>query len=331
MKKQQQKNPWPFRSGTVKPATQKRIDSVAGKPLASFNTANVYLTLSFRLKSLSAMVSFIFVVIGKFFLPQYFQKIHLLRRPIKHVDHELDTRIPFVPKKIHVYVSFINFYIRPLAMLLKRFGARNGAKLCTEFLKYIRLEYNEAYRMYSYCLTTTYRPRWKEGDDGKLITFIQGGDPHYMCVPSLHIAICCLVLYFYRMLFEREHFSDAEKTQWNTELRSQAIAISESVLYVKQHSVNCIPAAIYMVTKIAPELISVQDGVDFINALFATANDITPQNKAAIIEHIHFMYERLLLESTTENDWLPPLQRWLNSNTPHTYNPAIYTSAMPNV
>ena len=312
-----QKDPrYPYRRTPVKPAPKWRIKRTTGKSLTDFNPLYVYFTLPLRPASIGPVLGFVHTVIWKFFMAQYFRKWGLRRTPIKHVDHILDTKVPFHPEYVDVYFDFINFWIRPLVMLEKRFGTWSGSKLCAEFLNYITLAYRQAYQMYRRSMTTTVRPKCR---DSALITTIQTADPHYLCVPSLHIAVVCLGFSFYRMLFKREHFSTEDSDRWGAELYARAVEIAETVLYVKQHSVNCIPAALYMMTRITPELFTIEDGVDFINSLFRNADDIAKEDKAAIREHIQFMFERLVLEGTTESDWVKPVEHWLSTYVPYQY------------
>jgi len=304
---------YPFRKGKVKQPSQKRIQKVSGKKMSSFKVAICYLVLPFRLNSLPTVIKMLFVIINKFFLIQFLVKFHIMKIPVTHVDHALDKKVPFEPKRVDVYLDFINFWIRPLAMLIHRFGSFNGIPLCAEFMRYITLTYSQAARMYRCNMTTTNRPDYEET---AAFRQIHKADPHLLCVPSLHIAIVCLVFSFYRMIFERENFTDEEKTQWNKELYDHAIKIAETVLYVKQHSVNCIPAALYMMTKITPELFTTTDAFNFINSLFLDApqkSHVSKEDRDKIIEHIQFTYERFLLEGAAEDDWFNPVLRWVRS------------------
>ena len=313
-KKAEEKSRYPFQRGSVKKPSQKRIDAVKNRPLSSFNVLYCYVTMLPQPVSLTATLSFVKTVLTHFFLPQYFQKIRLAHYPVKSVDHKLDQKVPFKPEHIWCYLDFINIWIRPIAMLLHRFGIFDGAKLGAEFLRYIKLVYDRAWEMYSVCMTTTVRPDCDE----RAIKNIRRADPHFMCVPSLHIAIVCLCFSFYRMLFEREDFSKEEKEKWNKELYERALEIGETVLYVKQHSVNCIPAALYLLTRVVPELFCTKDACDFISSLFKNANDIAPKDREEIISYMQFMYERFLLEGSSEENWTFPILHWLNTYTPYT-------------
>ncbi len=304
---------FPFRKGSVKTPTEAQLKKVSKRRLSSFNVLYCYAILPFRKQSAWAVWSYIGVVASKFFMPQYLRKLNILRTPILHVDNDLDDVIPFDVSHVHCYMDFINFWIRPLAMLLHRFGNKDGSILAAEFLRYIKLLYKESYRVYRVYMTTTERPK----TDNKSLKRIHRIDPHDMCVPSLHVSIVTLCFSFYRMLFERENFTESEKSRWNRELYDHAVEIAETVLYIKQHSVNCIPAALYMVTKLVPELFSPEDAVDFINRLFVNDTSIDSKKREDVIAYIQFIYERFLLEGIMENDWTVPVLNWLKNYKPY--------------
>ena len=83
-----------------------------------------------------------------------------------------------------------------------------------------------------------------------------------------------------------EGFSAEERDAWNEELYKGAVAIGETVLYVKQHSVNCIPAALYMMTRIQSDLVTIGTCVKYIEDLFKEQDDIAESDKIAIQSHI---------------------------------------------
>ena len=66
-----------------------------------------------------------------------------------------------------------------------------------------------------------------------------------------------------------------------------------------------------MMTSIMPDLVTIQKAVDFIADLFKTADDVAPDDKAAVISHIEYMFERFLLEGCAEDDWTIPVKRWI--------------------
>ena len=306
---------YPYRKGSVCSPTEKRISRIENRPIASFSCLTAYATVPWRHYGRGPLLHFVFnSVAWKFFLPQFMQKTKLRHTPVKHVDHELDEKVPFRPDHLKIYMDFINTWIRPISMLVKRFGASGGTKLGAEFIRYLNLAYDEAYSLYRISFTTTSRPK----TDNASVKRLRRADPHFMCVPSLHIAIMCLCIGFYKMLFKREHFTQSESDFWLNEIKRHATAIGESVLYLKQHSVNCIPAALYMMTRITPELFTPEDAVEFIDSLFARASDVKESDRKKINAHIHVMYERLLLEGCTSEDWKEPVLRWLKDYHPFT-------------
>lgn len=301
---------YPFRKYIVKKPSQRRINKVKNRDLKSFPGPLSYFTIPFFVYSSRSFFKFLWSMLKSFVFMQNLQKWHILKIPVKHVDHKLDEKVPFRPELLGIYMDFISYWTRPMMMLCKRYGIWNGPKHCGEYLRYLALTYNEAYKMYSHSLTTTYRPKTTD----KKIKRMRKADPHFLCVPSLHIAIVCLTFSFYKMFFEREGFTEEEKTKWNKEIYEYGVKIAETVLYVKQHSVNCIPAAIYMMTVIAPDIFTTDDGVDFINQLFKNASDVSEKDRKDIIDHIQYIYERFILEEIQEDDWVTPVKRWLELN-----------------
>ncbi len=285
--------------------TEKRIANVSGKPLSSFSVLLAYAVIPFR--AFKTTMRLFRSIIAVFFVLQFGKKWGFLKIPVVHVDHPLDKKIPFLPQKVDIYLSFINLWICPMSMLIRRYGAKNAMPLITEWLNLLKKTYDEAGRLYRFRLTTMERPSYHKGHFFTIHFF----DPHLLCVPSLHIAIIVLCFSFYRMLFERENFTAAEKEQWNRELYEQSVAIAESVLYVKQHSVNCVPAALYMISKVFPDLFKATDAVQFIGEMFTNPQGMSGESAAEVREHLLFVYERFLLEGAHEDDWRSPVQRWL--------------------
>lgn len=282
-----------------------------GRTLRSFGVAKCYLTLFVMPPSAAAAWSFIWTVATKFFIPQYLEKIHIRRVPVKNVDHPLDDRIPFDAGLLPVYMRFINFWIDTIAMLETKFGVWKGSLLGARLLRRLRLAYSSAYDIYSWCMTTTNRPPC----DGKGIKALRRADPHFFCVPSLHIAICVLNYFFYKKLFSDSNveFTESEKAAWLAELREEGFAISRSVLYLKQHSVNCLPAALYMMCRITPDLFTPGDARICISGLLPPAEHIAPEDKAEITAYITRLFDQLINDADGEKDWTLPLKNWLDS------------------
>lgn len=285
--------------------TEKRIQKVSGKALSSFSVLPAYAVIPFR--AFKTTIKLLRSIIAVFFVLQFGKKWGFLKIPVVHVDHPLDKKIPFLPRKVDIYLSFINLWICPMTMLIRRYGAGKAIPFIREWLELLKATYDEAGRLYRFRLTTMERPSYHKGHFFTIHFF----DPHLLCVPSLHIAIIALCYSFYHMLFEREEFTQAEKNQWNNELYKQSVAIAESVLYVKQHSVNCVPAALYMISRIFPDLYKTEDAVHFIKDMFVAPEEMSAESAGQVREHLLFVYERFLLEGAHEDDWRAPVQRWL--------------------
>ncbi|MCR5289447.1 MAG: hypothetical protein K6E51_05600 [Treponema sp.] len=291
-----------------KPRNEKRIEKVRGKPLSSFNWFKAYPILLTRPETVKSAYSFLYTVTKSYLGIQFFQKWGLFHLPVVNVQTDLDDRIPFTPHRVGIYMHFVNFWLQPLVMLITRYGIHNAAPICNRYLDAIKKIYQEASKIYMFSLSTTNRPDYRETKEFRTIHRF---DPHLLCVPSLHIAIIVLCYTFFRDVFSDADFTEEERKQWNAELYKGTVEIAESVLYVKQHSVHCVPAAMYMMTRTFPELFSSQDAVQLINDMFSRVDDMTPEDRKEIREYIHYMYERLYLEGLQEEDWTVPVKHWI--------------------
>ncbi len=281
--------------------------------ISSLPIAIIYIYIFTHITLLVALIKYLVIVIKDFFLLQFFVKWGWKKIPITNVDHKLDQEVPFEPSLAPIYLNFIYFWGRPLALLVLRLK-HTSKKYIIEYFNLIGILYKTAADFYSYNMTTTHRPTKKDYRDKNFDT-IRSLDPHYLCVPSLHVAIVILCFTFFTDVFEKEAFSEEEKDFYSKELYAGAIQIAETVLYVKQHSVNCIPAAIYLMTKTSKNLFTIDKAIQFIDDLFKDQSNISPEAKKAINEHIHFHFEEFLLAGQFEEDWTIPLKHWLANYT----------------
>ncbi len=296
---------------------KKKLESVS---INKISVAKAYITVFTHPASLPAILSFIVAVAWKFFIFQYLQKIHIRHVKITRADHRLDATIPFREDTARTYLDFINFWIRPLSLAVEKFGWHRGALISRRFIKKIAFAYNEAYRIYSRNITTTSRPKATT----RAVRNIQKADPHYCCVPSLHIVIVLLVIFFWRKNFAAENYAPEEMERWNMELYDHGIEITQSVLYMKQHSVNCLPAAMFMITATEKDLISPEDVYTFIDEIFRNCNDIKPEDVQGIRNHIKETYSQYLKkyeasstkESAGPEDWAQLILDWIKNYEP---------------
>jgi hypothetical protein len=265
-----------------------------------------------HLTTLRTFLPYIGTVLKDFFFLQFSVKWGWRRIPVVRVDHPLDNHVPFRPELAALYIDFINFWIRALSMMLTRLGTKRALPHVARFFHLLTVAYKEAARMYRSSMTTTVLPPCED----KLIRKIRSVDPHLLCVPSLHVLIVVLTFAFYRDLFRTatEEFREAgvapeDLARYERELRLGAVSIIETVLYVKQHSVNCVPAALYALCRVFPDFLTIDDAVSVINSLFCNSPDIS--NPAEILVHMNFQFERFLLEGYYSADWTDPVKRWI--------------------
>ncbi len=271
-----------------------------------------------HLKTFFALIRYLWIVVKDFFLLQFTVKWGWRKIEIINVDHALDEKIPFEPSLAPVYMDFFNFWTRPLSLITK-ISKKQAYTHFVDMLMLVGDIYKQASTFYKYKMTTTNRPTAEVYRD-KIFDYIRRVDPHYLCVPSLHIAVVIVTYSFFKKVFKELGYSDEDQKRYNDELYKGAIEIGETVLYVKQHSVNCIPAAVYMMTDAIPELFSIEDAIIFMDDLFAKQTNITEDDKKSINEHLHRLFEQLLLEGKYSEHWLEPLKRWLHKYQTGEYN-----------
>lgn len=280
------------------------------RTLKSFSPLSAYAGILFAPRAVLTNFSCFATILKEFFFLQFFEKLHIIHIPVIHVDHPLDKKIPFTPSKVSIYLDFINLWVRPLSMLVKKFGSWRASYLTKLWMRNFKKLYKAAGKIYHFRLTTTDRPDYKEMREFRQIHAL---DPHYLCVPSLHIATVALAFGFYRKTFAENDFSDEEKQNWLSELYSGAVEIAETVLYVKQHSVNCIPAALYLVTANFGDLFSIDDARKFIDNMFKNPEGFSFEEAFQVKDHIRRSFEKYLSESKTAKNWHEPIRNFLES------------------
>jgi hypothetical protein len=247
------------------------------------------------------------------------------RIPVTKVDHALDKKIPFIPSWVTIYLDFVHFWIRMITFFLKRYK-RKAYVLMREFIYSIGKLYVFAADVYKKNMSTTDRPFYIARPRFFVIHLM---DPHLMCIPSLHVMV---VVHTYLQFVETaKKLGDYEKLKEQAlELKQGALAISQAILFVKQHSVNCIPAALYAMTCFTPELFPPKEAEAFTNLLFSPApeaceklrkNKVHPsaapitkiqeEDKAQIKTHILSLYNRFLKEKESSKSWEEPLLKFL--------------------
>jgi hypothetical protein len=240
------------------PVVKQRPKSVYDESVA-YTLYKPFTVHSLRPLSIRCISSIFF----NFFYRQY-QAVRLAGLvPVSKVDHPLDKRIPFVPSWVTIYLDFITFWVRMLGFLLRRFGHR-AYPYVGDFLVSMGKLYAFAAETYRKNFSTTKRPFYIARPRFFLIHFV---DPHLMCVPSLHVMVVIRTWTKFaamlRSLGEAENYAAQIE-----EMKQGALAITQAILFVKQHSVNCIPAALYAMTCFDAELFPPEEAEAFAAMLF---------------------------------------------------------------
>jgi len=250
-----------------------------------------------------------------FFFLQYRAALLPGRIPVSKVDHPLDGKIPFLPGKVNTYLDFVAFWVRPLGFLLKSCG-RGILKQIRDFLETMGDLYAWAAEVYGKNLSTTERPFYIGRPRFLLIHAL---DPHLMCIPSLHVMV---VIRTYTLFSEIVKSIGEGFAPQAEELRRGALAITEAVLYIKQHSVNCISAAMYAMTRFDHDLFPPAEAERFASGLFThtkttgkeDVGEIRGEISDEVRKHILSLYRSFVSEGESCDDWTGPLLNFMTLN-----------------
>jgi len=230
--------------------------------------------------------------------------------PVTSVDHPLDKKIPFLPGKVNIYLDFVAFWVRSLGFLLRHFG-RRAHEHVGDFIDSMGELYSYAAEVYGLNLSTTERPFHISTPRFLLIHSV---DPHLMCVPSLHVMVVIFTYIRFREIIKAlgEENSCSKQAE---ELRIGAIKITEAILYIKQHSVNCIPAALYAMSRFFPPSFSDNEAEKFISGIFIDAKMPVKEDREEIHKHILNLYNRFVIEGKMDMhaDWKKPILNFLKN------------------
>ena len=259
--------------------------------LPTGSVAYLVMTVAVRLKTLRAAASFAATVVGRFFLDQYAHAARLRKGVspvrVRNIEHPLDASIPIRYEAAAVYLTFVKLWIDALSYFRRRLG-RAFDDSVIEFLAGLGRCYSDAGSVYGRYLSTTKRP---DRAPSLRLAFVYAVDPHLFCVPSLHVLVVCYTYFRLRELLaatgEGERF-DRELTA----LRARAVEITESILYVRQHSVNCIPTALAMLSVIVPGY-DADEAKAFMAELFEHEAEVEPGDRARVIDYMTSLYDQV--------------------------------------
>ena len=279
------------------------------KPISSYSSVHPWFNLLLRFRTTKKGWKLVSTVIIDFFLLQTLHKFKITKHPVINVDTDLDQKIPFDPSKVKTYINFIPYFLKPTVMLTKRMGYKNASPFLNEYLDFISKMYKNAATIYRFCMTTTNRPDYKVGKEFRTIHI---ADPHLLCVPSLHVTIAAGTYTWFKHFFDTNIFEKNEADLYLNELFEESIKIIESVLFVKQHSVNCIPTAFYMLSSsVNSTFFPIEEADTYMSSLFSNSPQLQPEIVEEIREYFKFLYEKSFLENIYEDRWQECIKHWL--------------------
>jgi hypothetical protein len=245
-------------------------------------------------------------VLRYFFLLQYRAALFRRKTIVSSVDHPLDGAIPFDPRWVTIYMDFSPFWIRISGFLIERFG-KAGVEEARSLFQAMADLYQAAASVYRHNFSTTRRPRCCRNVNFLVIHLF---DPHLMCIPSLHVLVVISAWIRFRAALARLDTEGrfAEEEAW---ARRHALRITESILYVKQHSINCVSAALYTLTSLDGGLFPPEEMSAVIGALLRDSADIAEGDKIEIKRYIEDLYRRFLSERQSAQCWQEPLLNFL--------------------
>jgi len=292
----------------------------------SQSTAYAFIKTFFTPLLRPAFIKVIKSIFYNFFYCQHKNAFFSGRLPLTQVDHSLDEKIPFMPSWVSIYIDFSQFWIRMLTFFLRRYG-RKALIPIRDFIYSMGDLYEFAAEVYRKNLSTTKRPFYIARPRFLIIHLL---DPHLFCIPSLHVMVVIHTFTMFSVISKQMKDEENLKSQ-TLEMKAGMLAISQAILFVKQHSVNCIPAALYAMTNFNGNLFPPCEAEKFTSLLFSNyenvSNDvpksckvhpcaspktqIPEQDKAQIKKHILSLYYRFLEEQKTSASWEEPLLRFL--------------------
>jgi hypothetical protein len=243
-------------------------------------------------------------ILRNFFFRQYRAALLPGRVPVTPVDHELDGLIPFRPSWVRTYLDFAAFWVRTLSFLFRAYRRRANRK-AEDFLYSMGALYAFAAKVYRSNFSTTKRPFYIRRPRFLLIHLV---DPHLMCIPSLHVMVVIQTYTQFRRIV-RSLGDEARFAPQIEELERGALAITEAVLFVKQHSVNCIAAALYAMTCFPGGIFPPTEAEAFASRLFVSS--LGPEDGKQVRNHIVSLYRQFLAERPSARTWDEPLLNFL--------------------
>jgi len=241
-------------------------------------------------KTRSTGIKFLYTIWSHFFAPQLMTQYKLRRRPVAWVDHPLDKKVPFKPHHVSIYLSFTSLWLKSIGFIYREFGKQSLNEII-KFVEALTSLYLESSKIFLQIQSTTNRPRYIGGFYFQVIHLF---DPHLHCIPSLHVEIVCLNYTFMSKIINKLAANPAEYQSEKDYLWRQAVLITDSILLIKQHSVNCVAAGLFTLSSNNYPF-EEKDAYLIIDTLF-TGSGNTLAAGEEIRDYIHKLYQHFLEE-----------------------------------
>lgn len=258
---------------------------------------------------------FLGVVLRKFFIDQFIYRAQIAAGsekapPLKNVEHELDRLIPVRYDTSALYLSFIMMWISALGYFRKAIG-RDFDPDVLSFLDGLERCYVDAAQVYAHCVSTTRRP---DRAPSLRLAFVYAVDPHLFCVPSLHVMVVGYTWKKLSDLLAARGLADRFSAELAA-LHDRAVRITESILYVRQHSVNCIPAGFSLLGGILTSFGQAETD-SIAHALFAGEPQMSEQERAAVLSYMDGLYRQVSAGSNDTSGRIDAINAFMDGYRP---------------
>lgn len=261
---------------------------LVGEAILHGSTIRLALAVLRKRVLVKAVLSLVATIVRRFFFDQFVHKFKPGSVPVRNVEHPLDAGIPLRYESVGIYLGFVKLWVSALAYLRYELGQSFDEDMA-DFLDGIERCYADASSVYSRCLSTTRRP---SRAPNIRLAFVYAVDPHLFCVPSLHVLLVCFTYHRMAKMLEARGAQASFAGELRA-LRARAVAITESILYVRQHSVNCIPTALAMLSVILPSY-NAAEATAFLSELFTEDDDIPPAQRDAACGYMAGLYKKIM-------------------------------------
>jgi hypothetical protein len=156
-----------------------------------------------------------------------------------NVARPIDEKIPFVPKELPVYISFVGLWISGVNFLKKEFGQKASADIA-KFITGIADYYFEAGQIFKKAQTSFERT----GEGGLKFKLLRAIDSNKNAAPSLHAEVAAHTYSRISDIIDAQASDPSLYEPIKNVYFQQAVKILESLLLVKQHVVLDIGAGL---------------------------------------------------------------------------------------